>query len=110
MPRGADTGWPLLDRHYSVRPGEWTLVTGIPGHGKSEFLDAMTINLAARHGWRFGIFSPENQPFSLHLAKLAEKYTGNPTCIRLAFLSGTNKEIGTCSSKGKPAAACTLSN
>lgn len=78
MPRGADTGWPLLDRHYSARPGEWTLVTGIPGHGKSEFLDALTINLAARHGWRFGIFSPENQPFSLHLAKLAEKYTGKP--------------------------------
>lgn len=78
LPRGADTGWGALDHLYSVRPGEWTLVTGIPGHGKSEFLDALTINLAARHGWRFGVFSPENQPFSLHLAKLAEKYVGKP--------------------------------
>ena len=78
LPRGESTGWDGLDRFYTVRPGEWTLVTGIPGHGKSEFLDALTINLAAAHGWRFGVFSPENQPFSLHLAKLAEKYTGRP--------------------------------
>lgn len=78
LPRGVRTGWHAVDRHYTVRPGEWTLVTGIPGHGKSEFLDAMTINLAALHGWRFGIFSPENQPFALHLAKLAEKYVGKP--------------------------------
>jgi twinkle protein len=78
LPRGAGTGWDRLDGLYTVRPGEWTLVTGIPGHGKSEFLDALTINLAARHGWRFGVFSPENQPFSLHLAKLAEKYVGKP--------------------------------
>lgn len=78
LPRGSDTGWDRLNSLYTVRPGEWTLVTGIPGHGKSEFLDALTINLAARHGWRFGVFSPENQPFSLHLAKLAEKYVGKP--------------------------------
>lgn len=78
LPRGVSTGWNDIDRFYTVRPGEWTLVTGIPGHGKSEFLDALTINLADRHGWRFGIFSPENQPFSLHLSKLAEKYAGKP--------------------------------
>lgn len=78
LPRGVSTGWWAIDRHYTVRSGEWTLVTGIPGHGKSEFLDALTINLAAQHGWRFGIFSPENQPFALHLAKLAEKYIGRP--------------------------------
>lgn len=78
LPRGVGTGWAAVDRFYTVRPGEWTLVTGIPGHGKSEFLDALTLNLAARHGWRFAIFSPENQPFSLHLAKLAEKYVGKP--------------------------------
>jgi twinkle protein len=78
LPRGVSTGWHALDRNYTVRPGEWTLITGIPGHGKSEFLDALTVNLAAAHGWRFGIFSPENQPFALHMAKLAEKYTGRP--------------------------------
>lgn len=78
MPRGVSTGWESIDRHYTVRPGEWTLVTGVPGHGKSEFIDALLINLAARNGWRFGIFSPENQPFALHLAKLAEKYSGKP--------------------------------
>lgn len=78
IPGGVSTGWDAVDGHYTVRPGEWTLITGIPGHGKSEFLDALTINLASIHGWRFGVFSPENQPFALHLAKLAEKYTGRP--------------------------------
>jgi twinkle protein len=75
---GALPGWPCLDELYSVRPGEWTLVTGIPGHGKSEVLDAIMVNLARSHGWQFAIFSPENQPLERHFAKLAEKYVGKP--------------------------------
>ncbi|MBK6743611.1 MAG: toprim domain-containing protein [Hydrogenophilales bacterium] len=63
LPRGVSTGWYAIDRYYTVRPCEWTLVTGIPGHGKSEFLDALTINLAALHGWRFGVFSPRTSRF-----------------------------------------------
>lgn len=51
-PRGITTGWRTLDGHYRVMPGEITLITGIPGAGKSEWLDALTINLARDHGWR----------------------------------------------------------
>jgi len=75
---GDPTGWKSLDGLYRVRPGEWTLVTGIPGHGKSEFIDALTVNLALNHGWTFGVFSPENQPLERHIAKLIEKYVGKP--------------------------------
>lgn len=75
--RGDLPGWKNVDELYSVRPGEWTLVTGIPGHGKSEFLDAMFINLVLK-GWRFAVFSPENQPLERHIAKLAEKAVGKP--------------------------------
>lgn len=78
LPRGVSTGWSSIDNLYTVRTGEWSTVTGIPNHGKSEWLDALLVNLASAHGWRFGIFSPENQPTSLHLSKLAEKYTGKP--------------------------------
>jgi twinkle protein len=77
-PKGLSTGWTAVDRLYSVRPGEWTLVTGIPGHGKSEWLDALTINLASSEGWAFGVCSPENLPVPQHLTKLAEKYIGKP--------------------------------
>lgn len=75
---GKSTGWRGVDQHYTVLPGEWTLVTGIPGHGKSEWLDALTINLAQQHGWRFAVFSAENMPVSEHIAKLAEKFVGKP--------------------------------
>jgi twinkle protein len=75
--RGDLPGWSCVDELYSVRPGEWTLVTGIPGHGKSEFMDAMSINLVSQN-WRFAVFSPENQPLERHIAKLAEKAIGKP--------------------------------
>ncbi|MCH8313770.1 MAG: toprim domain-containing protein [Nitrospinae bacterium] len=75
---GVNVGWPSLVKYYSVRPGEWTLITGIPSHGKSEFLDALLINLAESQGWHFGVCSPENQPLELHASKLLEKHIGKP--------------------------------
>ena len=75
---GADVGWPSLEKLYSVREGEWTLITGIPSHGKSEVLDAMLINIAESEGWSFGICSPENQPLERHIAKLLEKFIRKP--------------------------------
>ena len=78
MPATEKTGWASLDPFYSVRAGEMSVVTGIPGHGKSEWLDALMVNLAKGSGWRFGVFSPENQPLELHAAKLAEKAKGKP--------------------------------
>ncbi len=75
---GASPGWANLYKLYSVNPGEMTIVTGIPGHGKSEVNDNMIINLAKSQGWRFGIFSPENQPLSIHCMKLLEKWNCQP--------------------------------
>jgi twinkle protein len=75
---GALTGWAGIDELYRVRLGLWTLVTGIPGHGKSEWLDALLVNLARLHGWNIAVFSPENQPIKLHVAKLIEKVVGKP--------------------------------
>ena len=77
LPRGSRTGWPSLDQFYTVAPGQWTLVTGYPGSGKSEFVDALLVNLT-KIGWRFVIFSPENQPLELHVSKMAEKLSGKP--------------------------------
>lgn len=76
--RGQSTGWPSLDEHYTVRPGELTIVTGIPGSGKSNWLDALLVNLARLHGWGFALFSPENQPIEDHMARVVEKYERAP--------------------------------
>lgn len=76
--RGYKTGWRSLDEFYTVRPGEFTVVTGVPGSGKSSWLDALLVNLARLHGWQFGIFSPENLPIEQHMAMIAEKYIAKP--------------------------------
>lgn len=77
LPPGDKTGWPSLDKHYTVKPGQMSIVTGWPGSGKSEWVDALMVNLS-HQGWRFAVFSPENQPHEIHVSKLMEKYSGMP--------------------------------
>jgi twinkle protein len=76
--RGLSTGLVSLDKCYTVKPGEFTVVTGIPGSGKSEFIDALCVRMAMTHDWKFAFFSPENLPVSRHIEKLLEKVEGKP--------------------------------
>lgn len=76
--RGHDTGWPCLDEYFSVKAGELTLVTGVPSHGKSFWLDALLVNLAINHNYRTLVFSPENYPLELHASRILEKLTQEP--------------------------------
>lgn len=76
--KGVETGWAEVDRFYTVRPGEFTVITGMPNSGKSNWLDALIVNLAARFGWQFALFSPENQPIEDHMSRMLEKYVGFP--------------------------------
>ena len=78
MRKGYSSGYDSLDSYYTVVPGQWTVLTGIPGHGKSNFLDALMVKLAIHSDWRFGIFSPENQPIARHFASIMEKYHEAP--------------------------------
>lgn len=75
--RGASTGWADVDGLYRVVPGELTVVTGVPNSGKSEFVDALMVNLAASSGWSFALCSMENKVHE-HARKLIEKHVGKP--------------------------------
>lgn len=75
--RGDRAGWPSLDKLYSVAPGQLTVVTGWPNSGKSQWMDALAINLA-KQGWRFVFCSLENIPVFLHVEKLAKQFIGKP--------------------------------
>jgi twinkle protein len=75
--RGISTGWREVDQYMTIRPGELSIVTGLPGSGKSEWLDALWMNLAQREQWRFAVCSFENPPDE-HIGKLAEKLVGAP--------------------------------
>lgn len=76
--RGLSTGWHGVDQYYTVESGQLTVITGIPSSGKSEWLDALMLNLATVHGWHFAVCSPENMPLTTHCAKLLEKHIGKP--------------------------------
>lgn len=73
--RGANTGWKSVDQHFSIKAGEFTVLTGMPSHGKSEWLDNLLVNLAMNTNHRVAIFSPENHPLELHVSKILEKYS-----------------------------------
>ena len=78
LPKGIPVGWPSVNELYTVALHQWTLITGTPGSGKSEFLDAVMVNLAKNGDWHFVIYSPENWPLALHHSKIIEKYIGKP--------------------------------
>lgn len=73
---GVDIGWANATGVFNVEPGQMSIVTGIPSHGKSTFIDALRINLLRLYGWASAAFSPENWPVENHFALLTEMYAG----------------------------------
>ena len=76
------TGFDSFDGPLDV-PGNFRLAksymsifTGYPSSGKSEFLDAILINMALLHKWKTIYYSPENFPVEMHMGKLGEKFIG----------------------------------
>lgn len=82
--KGMSTGFPTLDRVYTVAPGQLTVVTGYPSHGKSNFIDQLMVNLAKVHDWKFAVCSFENQP-EIHISRFMEIYSGK------RFFEGSNR-------------------
>lgn len=75
LPEGCSTGMNRFDELLKFHKGYLTTITGIPGHGKSDFLDQILIKLFERHGWKGAFYSPENRPTELHIAKIVRKLT-----------------------------------
>lgn len=75
--RGLKIGYPALDEIFTVRPGELTVITGIPNSGKSEWTDQLMLNMAQSYDWGWGVCSFENPPPE-HISKLLEKLTRTP--------------------------------
>ena len=74
--QGQTIGHPNFDALCSFETKRLCIVTGIPGSGKSEFIDEIAERLNVRYGWKFAYFSPENAPLAYHASKLIEKFTG----------------------------------
>ena len=76
------TGFKELDKIYKIMPSTFNLITGIPNHGKSNFLDQILLNLAENEGWNFAVFSPEHSTPN-HIRRLLEKRCRKPFDIGL---------------------------
>jgi twinkle protein len=72
------TGWWTVDSHVRLFVGEFMIVTGIPGHGKSTWVLNLLSNLAALHDWRTAVFSPE-MPTVPHLRDKLRRIRGGST-------------------------------
>jgi len=61
-PKAYDIGIQNLWEHYRVRRGDFCVVTGLPGHGKSSFVNEVCCRMAAAYDWNTVFASFEQTP------------------------------------------------
>jgi twinkle protein len=74
--RGLEININTIDKYISWELRRLAIVTGIPGSGKSEFVDYIISKLNILYGWKVAYFTPENYPLNYHYAKIFEKIIG----------------------------------
>jgi len=74
--KGVSTGWGSIDEFMLMNKKYLFLITGYPSYGKSTFVDALAMNMASQHGWRWLFFSTETDDYTTHLRKLVCIYSG----------------------------------
>lgn len=75
---GFQIGLPEFDSVFSTYTSQFIVVTGIPGHGKSDWIDMMTMGYNQKYGWKIAYASPENKPDYIHAHKIWRKHFGPP--------------------------------
>lgn len=74
---------------FSVMRGQLVVATGIPSHGKSNFVEWYVMNLIQDYKMKASFFSPEHHPLELHQSTFIEKFFGrsfwydNHNCPRI---------------------------
>ena len=61
---------------FSVMRGHLVTGTGIPSHGKSNYVEWYVLNLINDYNMKVSFFSPEHHPLELHQALLMQKVYG----------------------------------
>lgn len=75
-PEAFKSGFPGLDDHYRLRLGDFCVVTGAPGKGKTTFTRELACHMAAQHDWRCALASFEAIPQLDHKRALRTWYNG----------------------------------
>jgi len=71
-------GFPVLDKHYNVRLGDFCVLTGVPSNGKTSFLNDMTSRMAQQYGWVTVFGSFEQSPTTDHKKNLRTWFNKKP--------------------------------
>ncbi len=71
-----EIGIPGLERHYRIRLGDFCVITGIPGHGKSTFIDEVCGRMALHPAWGTAFASFERRPQIDHRRNLRTFFNG----------------------------------
>lgn len=74
-PEACDIGIVGLEKHYRMRIGDMAVVTGIPGHGKTSFLNEVAGRMALK-GWPVVFASFEQRPQTNHRRQLRTFHSG----------------------------------
>lgn len=70
-----DIGITGMDK-IKIRLGEWSVFTGIPGHGKTTFMTEWAVNMAQKYQWKTMFASFEHPPQEDHKENLQRTFLG----------------------------------
>lgn len=73
-----DSGFPGLRDHFKLRPGDLSVVTGCPSHGKTTVVNDIACRMASRHKWPVVFASFEQVTQRDHRRWLRTWYCGQP--------------------------------
>lgn len=74
--KGFTCGLDNFDSIFSTYTGQFIVTTGIPSHGKSNFVDQACIGYNLNYGWKIAYASPENVPAFLHSDSICQRLYG----------------------------------
>lgn len=77
FPKGPSTGIASVDELYNLAPSTLTLLTGVPGTGKSTWLNWLMASLALKHDYKFALWSAEMPP-EIIISNLCQLYQDKP--------------------------------
>ena len=76
LPQGKTINIYGLDHLMHFELGRFIPFTGLPGSGKSTFVDNIVVRLCCQYDWRAAVFSPEKWPMARHYSEYISLITG----------------------------------
>jgi twinkle protein len=71
---GVTPEWLALRPYYTMKPGQVTVVTGIPHSGKTPVVNALAMHCLVAHDWAVAWSSPEHLPYHDLAARLLQQF------------------------------------